>query len=257
MSNEESLNMKILVPVKRVVDANAHVRVKPDGSGIDVSGIKMSINPFDEIAVEEAVRLKEKSSATEVVCVSIGPAEAAEALRSAFAIGADRGQIVTAEGDLEPLAVAKILKAVIEEEKPQLVILGKQAIDYDNDQTGQMLAGLLGWPQATFASNVTIESDRVLVTREVDGGHQTVRLRLPAIITCDLRLNTPRFASLPSIMKAKKKPIAQKSADSYGVDLKPRLQILKLGEPPHRKTGIKVKSVTELLDKLHNEAGVL
>ena len=224
--------MKILVPVKRVVDANAHVRVKADGSGVDLSGVKMSINPFDEIAVEEATRLKEKGSATEIVCVSIGPAEAAEVLRNAFAIGADRGQLVIAEGDLEPLAVAKILKAVIEKENPQLVILGKQAIDYDNDQTGQMLAGLLGWPQATFASNVTIEGDQVHVTREVDGGHQTVRLRLPAIITCDLRLNTPRFATLPSIMKAKKKPIEQKSTDSYGVDLKPRLQVLKLAEPP-------------------------
>ena len=249
--------MKILVPVKRVVDASAHVRVKADGSGVDLSGVKMSINPFDEIAVEEAARLKEKGSATEIVCVSIGPAEATEVLRNAFAIGADRGQLVIAEGDLEPLAVAKILKAVIEKENPQLVILGKQAIDYDNDQTGQMLAGLLGWPQATFASNVTIEGDQVHVTREVDGGHQSVRLQLPAIITCDLRLNTPRFAALPSIMKAKKKPIEQKSVDSYGVDLKPRLQILKLAEPPRRKAGIKVKSVTELLDKLRNEAGVI
>jgi electron transfer flavoprotein beta subunit len=249
--------MKILVPVKRVVDANAHVRLKPDSSGVDTSGIKMSINPFDEIAVEEAVRLKEKGAATEVVCVSIGPAEAADALRSAFAIGADRGQIITVDAQVEPLAVAKILKAVIDEERPELVILGKQAIDYDNDQTGQMLAGLLGWSQGTFASNVTIEGDRVLVTREVDGGHQTVRLRLPAIITCDLRLNTPRLASLPSIMKAKKKPIAQKSLDSIGVDLKPRLEVLKFSEPPHRKAGIKVKSVTELLDKLHSEAGVL
>jgi electron transfer flavoprotein beta subunit len=249
--------MKILIPVKRVVDASAHVRLKPDGSGVDTSGIKMSINPFDEIAVEEAIRLKEKGAATEVVCVSIGPAEAEEALRSAFAIGADRGCHVAATGELEPLAVAKILKAVVGEEQPQLVILGKQAIDYDNDQTGQMLAGLLGWSQGTFASSVTLESDHVLVTREVDGGHQTVRLRLPAIITCDLRLNTPRFASLPSIMKAKKKPIAQKSADAYGVDLKPRLQVLKFSEPAHRKAGIKVKTVSELLDKLHNEAGVL
>jgi electron transfer flavoprotein beta subunit len=249
--------MKILIPVKRVVDANAHVRLKPDGSGVDTSGIKMSINPFDEIAVEEAIRLKEKGAATEVVCVSIGPAEAEEALRSAFAIGADRGCHVTGTGELEPLAVAKILKAVVGEEQPQLVILGKQAIDYDNDQTGQMLAGLLGWSQGTFASNVTLEGDYVLVTREVDGGHQTLRLRLPAIITCDLRLNTPRFASLPSIMKAKKKPITQKSVDSYGVDLKPRLQVLKFSEPAHRKAGIKVKTVSELLDKLHNEAGVL
>jgi electron transfer flavoprotein beta subunit len=249
--------MKILIPVKRVVDANAHVRLKADGSGIDTSGIKMSINPFDEIAVEEAIRLKEKGAATEVVCVSIGPAEAEEALRSAFAIGADRGCHVTATGEVEPLAVAKILKAVAEEEQPQLVILGKQAIDYDNDQTGQMLAGLLGWSQGTFASNVTLEGDQVRVTREVDGGHQTLRLRLPAIITCDLRLNTPRFASLPSIMKAKKKPITQKSVDSYGVDLKPRLQVLKFSEPAHRKAGIKVKTVAELLDKLHNEAGVL
>jgi electron transfer flavoprotein beta subunit len=249
--------MKILIPVKRVVDANAHVRLKPDGSGIDTSGIKMSINPFDEIAVEEAIRLKEKNAATEVVCVSIGPAEAEEALRSAFAIGADRGCHVAATGEIEPLAVAKILKAVAEEEQPQLVILGKQAIDYDNDQTGQMLAGLLGWSQGTFASNVTLEGDHVVVTREVDGGHQTLRLRLPAIITCDLRLNTPRFASLPSIMKAKKKPITQKSVDSYGVDLKPRLQVLKFSEPAHRKAGIKVKTVSELLDKLHNEAGVL
>jgi electron transfer flavoprotein beta subunit len=249
--------MKIIVPVKRVADANAHVRLKSDGSGIETNGVQMSINPFDEIAVEEAIRLKEKGVAQEIVTVSIGRPEAAEALRSAFAIGADRGLLVTTDSDVEPLAVAKILKAVVDAEKPELVILGKQATDYDCDQAGQMLAGLLGWPQATFASRVEVKETDVLVTREVDGGHQTLRLRLPAIITCDLRLNTPRFASLPSIMKAKKKPITQKTLDSYRIDAKPRLEILKFSEPPRRKAGVKVKSVPELLDRLRNEAGVL
>jgi electron transfer flavoprotein beta subunit len=249
--------MKILVPVKRVVDFNAKVRVKADGSGVELSDVKMSINPFDEIAVEEAIRLKEKGGATEVVAVSIGPAQAEDTLRTALAMGADRGILISFDAELEPLAVAKVLKAVAIEEKAELIILGKQAIDYDCDQTGQMLAALLGWPQGTFASKVTLDADSLIVTREVDGGHQTVKLKLPAVVTADLRLNQPRYASLPNIMKAKKKPVTKKALDAFGIDVHPRLEILKMAEPPRRKAGVKVASVTELINKLKTEAGVL
>jgi electron transfer flavoprotein beta subunit len=249
--------MKILVPVKRVVDFNAKVRVKADGSGVELSDVKMSINPFDEIAVEEAIRLKEKGGATEVVAVSIGPAQAEDTLRTALAMGADRGILIGFDAELEPLAVAKVLKAVAIEEKAELIILGKQAIDYDCDQTGQMLAALLGWPQGTFASKVTLDADSLIVTREVDGGHQTVNLKLPAVVTADLRLNQPRYASLPNIMKAKKKPVTKTGLDAFGIDVHPRLEILKMAEPPRRKAGVKVASVTELINKLKTEAGVL
>ena len=249
--------MKILVPVKRVVDFNVKIRVKPDGSGVELANIKMSMNPFDEIAVEEAIRLKEAGKATEIVAVSIGPAQASETIRTALAMGADRGILVKAEGTVEPLAVAKILKAVVDAEKPGLVILGKQAIDDDSNQTGQMLAALLGWAQGTFASKLTIEGDSVTVIREVDGGLQTVKLKMPAIISTDLRLNEPRYASLPNIMKAKKKPIDDKTPEAYGVDIKPRLQVLKTTEPPGRKSGVKVASVAELVAKLKDEAGIL
>jgi len=249
--------MKILVPVKRVVDFNVKIRVKPDGSGVELANIKMSMNPFDEIAVEEALRLKEAGKATEVVVVSIGPAQASETIRTALAMGADRGILVKAEGVVEPLAVAKILKAIVEAETPGLVILGKQAIDDDSNQTGQMLAALLGWAQGTFASKQSIDGDSVTVIREVDGGLQTVKLKMPAIITTDLRLNEPRYASLPNIMKAKKKPIDEKSPADYGVDITPRLQVVKTSEPPGRKSGAKVASVAELVAKLKDEAGVL
>jgi len=249
--------MKILVPIKRVVDFNVKIRVKSDGSGVELANVKMSMNPFDEIAVEEALRLKEKGQASEVVCVSIGPAQATETIRTGLAMGADRGILVKTDASLEPLAVAKILKAIVEQEKPALVILGKQAIDDDCNQTGQMLAALLGWPQGTFASKLVIAGDGVEVTREVDGGLQTVRLKSPAVVTTDLRLNEPRYASLPNIMKAKKKPIEEKTPESYGVDIAPRLEVIKTAEPPGRKAGVKVKSVAELVDKLRNEAGVL
>ena len=249
--------MKILVPVKRVVDFNVKIRVKPDGSGVELANIKMSMNPFDEIAVEEAIRLKEAGKATEIVAASIGPAQASETIRTALAMGADRGILVKAEGAVEPLAVAKILKGIIDAEKPGLVILGKQAIDDDCNQTGQMLAALLGWAQGTFASKITIEGDSVTVTREVDGGLQTVKLKAPVIVTTDLRLNEPRYASLPNIMKAKKKPIEEKMPADYGVDIKPRLQVLKTTEPPGRKSGVKVASVAELVGKLKDEAGIL
>ena len=249
--------MKILVPVKRVVDFNVKIRVKPDGSGVELANIKMSMNPFDEIAVEEAIRLKEAGKATEIVAVSIGPAQASETIRTALAMGADRGILVKTEVAVEPLAVAKILKAVVDAEKPGLVILGKQAIDDDSSQTGQMLAALLGWAQGTFASKLTIEGDSVTVIREVDGGLQTVKLKMPAIISTDLRLNEPRYASLPNIMKAKKKPIDDKTPEAYGVDVKPRLQVLKTTEPPGRKSGVKVASVAELVGKLKDEAGIL
>jgi electron transfer flavoprotein beta subunit len=249
--------MKILVPVKRVVDFNVKIRVKPDGSGVELANIKMSMNPFDEIAVEEAIRLKEAGKATEIVAVSIGPAQASETIRTALAMGADRGILVKTDGAVEPLAVAKILKAIVEAEKPGLVILGKQAIDDDSNQTGQMLAALLGWSQGTFASKLTLDGDSVSVTREVDGGLQTVTLKAPAIITTDLRLNEPRYASLPNIMKAKKKPIEEKAPDAYGVDIAPRLQVLKTTEPPGRKSGAKVGSVAELVSKLKDEAGIL
>jgi electron transfer flavoprotein beta subunit len=249
--------MKILVPVKRVVDYNVKIRVKTDGSGVDLANVKMSMNPFDEIAVEEALRIKEAGKATEVVCVSIGAAQAAETIRTGLAMGADRGILVKAEGALEPLAVAKILKAIVEAEQPGLVILGKQAIDDDCNQTGQMLAALLEWPQGTFASKIVIEGSDLTVTREVDGGLQTVKLKGPAIVTTDLRLNEPRYASLPNIMKAKKKPIDEKTPQAYGVDVKPRLEVLKTVEPPRRKSGVKVASVADLVGKLKNEAGVL
>jgi len=233
------------------------IRVKSDGSGVELANVKMSMNPFDEIAVEEAIRLKEAGKATEIVAVSIGPPQATETIRTALAMGADRGILVKAEGNTEPLAVAKILKAIAVAEQPGLIIMGKQAIDDDCNQTGQMLAALLGWPQGTFASKVVIEGDALLVTREVDGGLQTVKLKLPAIVTTDLRLNEPRYASLPNIMKAKKKPIDDKSAADYGVDIKPRLEVVKTAEPPVRKAGVKVKSVVELVDKLKNEAGAI
>jgi electron transfer flavoprotein beta subunit len=249
--------MKVLVPVKRVVDYNVKIRVKTDGSGVELANVKMSMNPFDEIAVEEAIRLKEAGRATEIVAVSIGSAQAAETIRTALAMGADRGILVKADGTVEPLAVAKILKGVVEAEQPGLVILGKQAIDDDSNQTGQMLAALLGWSQGTFASKVVIDGDAVAVTREVDGGLQTVRLHMPAVVTTDLRLNEPRYASLPNIMKAKKKPIADKTPADYGVDTAPRLEILKTTEPPVRKAGGKVGSVAELVGKLKNEAGIL
>ncbi|GGI31937.1 electron transfer flavoprotein subunit beta/FixA family protein [Bradyrhizobium guangdongense] len=249
--------MKVLVPVKRVVDYNVKVRVKGDGSGVELANVKMSMNPFDEIAVEEALRLKEAGKATEVVVVSIGPAQASETIRTGLAMGADRGILVKAEGTVEPLAVAKILKKVAEEEQPGLIILGKQAIDDDSNQTGQMLAALLGWSQATFASKLEVEGSDFKVTREVDGGLQTVKLKGPAIVTTDLRLNEPRYASLPNIMKAKKKPIAEKTVADTGVDVTARLEVLKTTEPAGRKAGVKVKDVAELVSKLKNEAGVL
>jgi electron transfer flavoprotein beta subunit len=249
--------MKVLVPVKRVVDFNVKIRVKTDGTGVELANVKMSMNPFDEIAVEEAIRLKEAGRVTEIVAVSIGPQQASETIRTALAMGADRGILVKNDGIVEPLAVAKILRNIVEAEQPRLVILGKQAIDDDCNQTGQMLAALLNWPQGTFASKVVIEGETVSVTREVDGGLQTLRLKLPAIVTTDLRLNEPRYASLPNIMKAKKKPIGEKSPADYGVDTAPRLEILKTTEPPARKAGGKVSSVTELVSKLKNEAGVL
>ena len=249
--------MKVLVPVKRVVDYNVKVRVKGDGSGVELANVKMSMNPFDEIAVEEALRLKEGGKATEVVVVSIGPAQASETIRTGLAMGADRGILVKVEGTVEPLAVAKILKKVAEEEQPGLIILGKQAIDDDSNQTGQMLAALLGWSQATFASKLEVEGSDFKVTREVDGGLQTVKLKGPAIVTTDLRLNEPRYASLPNIMKAKKKPIAEKAVADYGVDVAARIEVLKTTEPAGRKAGVKVKDVAELVSKLKNEAGVL
>jgi electron transfer flavoprotein beta subunit len=249
--------MKILVPVKRVVDYNVKVRVKADGSGIETSGVKMSMNPFDEIAVEEAVRLKEKGVATEIVAVSMGVAQCAETLRTALAMGADRGILVQTDVELQPLAVAKILKAIAEQEQPKLVILGKQAIDDDMSATGQMLAALLGWSQGTFASKLTVEGETITVTREVDGGLETVALQLPSIITTDLRLNEPRYASLPNIMKARKKPIETKSPADYGVDPAPRLTLVKVSEPPKRKAGVKVKTVEELVNKLKTEAKVI
>jgi electron transfer flavoprotein beta subunit len=248
--------MKILVPVKRAVDKDVKIRVKSDGSGVDLANVKMSMNPFDEIAVEEALRLREGGKATEVIAVSIGTQQASETIRTALAMGADRGILVKHDGPVEPLAVAKILKAVVDAEQPGLVILGKQAIDDDSNQTGQMLAALLNWPQGTFASKVVIEGDKILVTREVDGGLQTVKLNSPAIVTTDLRLNEPRYASLPNIMKAKKKPIDEKTPGDFGVDIAPRLEVMKTVEPPGRKAGVKVGSVGELIGKL-KEAGVL
>ncbi len=252
--------MKVLVPVKRVIDYNVKVRVKADGTGVDLANVKMSMNPFDEIAVEEAIRLKEAGKADEVVAVSIGVKQAQETLRTALAMGADRAILVVAADDvhqdIEPLAVAKILKGVIDEEKPGLVIMGKQAIDNDMNATGQMLAALLGWPQATFASELDIEGDHAVVTREVDGGLQTIRVKLPAIVTADLRLNEPRYASLPNIMKAKKKPLEEKTAADFGVDTAPRLEVVKTTEPEQRKAGVKVANVDELVEKL-KEAGAI
>jgi electron transfer flavoprotein beta subunit len=248
--------MKILVPVKRVVDYNVKIRVKPDGSGVDLANVKMSMNPFDEIAVEEALRLKEAGKATEVVVVTIGPAKADETLRTGLAMGADRGILVKTDETVEPLAVAKILAKIVADEKPQLVIMGKQAIDDDSNQTGQMLAALLGWGQGTFASKVELGGDSVDVTREIDGGLQTVSLKLPAIVTTDLRLNEPRYASLPNIIKAKKKEVAVKEPSDYGVDISPRLEVVKTAEPATRSAGVKVGSVAELISKL-KEAGVI
>ena len=246
--------MKILVPVKRVIDYNVKPRVKPDGTGVDLANVKMSMNPFDEIAVEEAIRLKEKGVATEIVAVSVGPEKAQETLRTALAMGADRAILVVAE-DVEPLGVAKLLAKIMEEEAPGLVILGKQAIDDDSNQTGQMLAAITGRPQGTFASKVEVKGDAVEVTREVDGGLETVSLKTPAIVTTDLRLNEPRYASLPNIMKAKSKPLAQKTPADYGVDVSPRLKTLKVAEPPVRSSGIKVADVDALVAKL-KEMGV-
>ena len=252
--------MKILVPVKRVLDYNVKVRVKADQSGVDLANVKMSMNPFDEIAVEEAVRLKEKGVAAEVVAVSIGPAQARDTLITAMTIGADRSLLIQTDQDVEPLGVARLLKAVAEAEKPDLIIMGKQAIDGDNNATGQMLAALLNWPQATFASKVVIENGEApkeaMVTREVDGGHQTLGVKLPAVITTDLRLNEPRYASLPNIMKAKKKPLETKSVADYGVDVAPRLKVVKVTEPPKRSAGVKVADAAELVSKLKS-AGVL
>ncbi len=249
--------MKVLVPVKRVVDYNVKIRVKSDQTGVDLTNVKMSMNPFCEIAVEEAVRLHEAGTATEIIVVSVGPSQARETIRTALAMGADRGILVQSDVDLEPLGLAKILKAVVEEEKPDLIILGKQAIDGDNNQTGQMLAALLGWSQGTFASDINLDGDKLSVTREIDGGLQTVKLAMPAVVTTDLRLNEPRYASLPNIMKAKKKPIDEKSVADYGVDAAPRLEIIKVTEPPAREAGVKVETASELVDKLKNEAGVL
>jgi len=249
--------MKILVPVKRAVDKDVKIRVKADGSGVDLANVKMSMNPFDEIAVEEAIRLKEAGKAGEIIAVSIGAAQAAETIRTALAMGADRGILVKVDGPVEPLAVAKILTAIAAAENPGLIIMGKQAIDDDCNQTGQMLAALLNWPQGTFASKVAIDGETLTVTREVDGGLQTVKLKMPAIVTTDLRLNEPRYASLPNIMRAKKKPIEDKTAADYGVDVKPRLEVVKTAEPPMRKAGVKVANVAELVDKLKNEAGAI
>ena len=248
--------MKILVPVKRVVDANIKIRVKADGSGVELANVKMAMNPFDEIAVEEALRLKEAGHATEIVVVSIGAANCAETIRTGLAMGADRGILVKAEGRIEPLAVAKLLKAIVDREEPALVILGKQAIDDDSNQVGQMLAALLDWPQGTFASKVSVDGDHVDVTREVDGGLQSVRLALPAVVTTDLRLNEPRYASLPNIMKAKKKPLDETTPEALGVDASPRLEVVATREPTGRQAGIKVASAAELVEKLKT-AGVL
>ncbi len=249
--------MKVLVAVKRVVDFNVKIRIKSDGSGVETDNVKMSMNPFDEIAVEEAVRLKESGAADEVVCASIGPAKSSETIRAALAMGADRGIHVVSDADVEPLAVAKLLKAIIDKEDPRLVILGKQAIDDDCNQTPQMLAALLGWPQGTFVSVLALEGGRILVTREVDGGLEKLSLALPAVVSVDLRLNEPRYASLPNIMKAKKKPIEATTPEELGVDAAPRLTTIKVAEPPARQAGIMVESAAQLVDKLRNEAKVI
>ena len=249
--------MKVLVPIKRVVDANVKVRVKADGGGVELANVKMAMNPFDEIAVEEAVRLKEAGAATEIVAVSCGLPACQETLRTALALGADRAILVETDADLQPLAVAKLLKAIVAKESPQLVIMGKQAIDDDNNQTGQMLAALLNWPQATFASKVKLEGGGAQVTREVDGGLETVAIKLPAVVTTDLRLNEPRYVTLPNIMKAKKKPLETLKPDALGIDVAPRIATLKVEEPPKRKSGIKVADAKTLLEKLKNEAKVI
>ena len=249
--------MKILVPVKRVVDHNVKIRVKPDGTGVDLANVKMSMNPFDEIAVEQAIRMKEAGQASEIVAVSVGPAQAQEVLRTALAMGADRAILILAEGRVEPLAVAKILQKVAQAEAAGLVILGKQAIDDDCNQTGQMLSALLGWSQATFASKIDLAEGKAIVTREIDSGLQQIEVSLPAVVTADLRLNEPRYASLPNIMKAKKKPLVQQTPEELGVDIAPRLRVLRVEEPGTRATGIKVATVAELLDKLKTEAAVI
>ncbi len=249
--------MKVLVPIKRVIDANVKVRVKADGTGVETANVKMAMNPFCEIAVEEAVRMKEAGTATEIVAVAAGTQQSQETLRTALAMGADRAILILTDVPLEPLAIAKLLKAVVAKEEPGVVLMGKQAVDNDNNQTGQMLAGLLGWPQGTFVSKIAKEGEDLKVTREVDGGLETLQLKLPAILTVDLRLNTPRYASLPNIMKAKKKPLDTMTPEDLGVDPAPRLTVVKVGEPPARKAGVKVGSVAELVDKLKNEAKVL
>ena len=249
--------MKVLVAVKRVVDYNVKIRVKADGSGVELANVKMSMNPFDEICVEEAVRLKEAGKATEVIALSVGPQQAQETIRTALAMGADRGILIKNDTYVEPLGVAKLMKAVIDTEKPDLVILGKQAIDDDCSQTGQMLAALLGWAQATFASKLEIDGDKAKVTREIDGGLQTIEVKMPLILTADLRLNQPRYASLPNIMKAKKKPLDETTPQALGVDVTPRLTVVTTSEPPKRQAGAKVSSVAELVDKLKDEAGVI
>lgn len=249
--------MKVLVPVKRVLDYNVKARVKADQSGVDLANVKMSMNPFDEISVEQAVRLQEAGTAAETIVVSIGPAKAQETIRTALAMGIDRGVHIQTDEDLEPLAVAKLLKGVVDAEEPEIVILGKQAIDNDFGATGSMLAALLDWPQGTFANSMDKDGDSLVVAREIDGGLQTVKIALPAVVTTDLRLNEPRYASLPNIMKAKKKPIDAKTPEDFGVDTAPRLEILKVTEPPAREAGIKVESVEELVSKLKNEAGVI
>ena len=249
--------MKVLVPVKRVVDYNVKIRVKPDGTGVDLANVKMSMNPFDEISVEEAIRLKEAGVATEIIVVSVGPQQAQETIRTALAMGADRGILVKTDATVEPLAVAKILQAIVAEEGTDLVIVGKQAIDDDSNQTGQMLAQMLGCSQGAFASKIEAADGKLNVTREVDGGMQTLSLTLPAVVTTDLRLNEPRYASLPNIMKAKKKPIDEKTPEDYGVDITPRLQVISVTEPPVRQAGVIVESVADLVNKLKNEAGVI
>ena len=249
--------MKVIVPIKRVVDYNVKIRVKSDQSGVELDNIKMSMNPFDEIAVEEAIRLKEAGTVTEIIALSIGPQQAQETIRTALAMGADRGILVKSDENVSPLNVAKIIKVIAEEENPDLIILGKQAIDDDSNQTGQMLSALLGWSQGTFASEIKIDGQSVLVTREVDGGLQTIKLNLPSIITTDLRLNEPRYASLPNIMKAKKKEITEKTPEDYNISMKSDLEILKVSEPAQREAGVKVETVEELVDKLKNEAGVI
>ena len=249
--------MKVLVPIKRVVDYNVKIRVKSDNTGVELSNVKMSMNPFDEIAVEEAIKLKESGTVSEIVVLSIGPQQSQETIRTALAMGADRGVLIKTDELVEPLNVAKLIKALSDEEKPDLIILGKQAIDDDSNQTGQMLAALLGWSQGTFASELNINDGKASVTREIDGGLQTLEIKLPSIITTDLRLNEPRYASLPNIMKAKKKPIDEKLPEDYGVEISPMLEILKVSEPAQREAGIKVETVEELVDKLKNEAGVI